>query len=897
MSVNAAYRVCARAQPSGRRARTTRPWLLALVVAAAFGFQAADASAVVVHLAGGKALSYQPLRGAAAARASLTPFDALFKNLDYNGGPVMPSNTNYTIYWAPTGSPAYPSEYQTGVNRYLKDLAHDSGGHQNVDSVATQYNDAAGEFSNYDSHFGGELVDKDPYPVNGCAAATKCLTDEQIRKEIKAFVIKEKLPQGLTTEYFLLTPPKVESCFEPGACSAGSTQPFYCAYHGNIPSGETPIIYSNDPFVSAPAVEGCDDGNHPNGNQSDGVLEGGLSHEHNESITDPEPNNAWTDFGAETGEIGDKCGGELGAPLGETPSGAFYNQVVNGHFYWYQEEWSNQGHSCVQRFTFAGEAPKAKFIVSPGAGNEVHVDASGSSAPSGVFRYNWQFNDFGGEPSPPVEKTTPTLTHVFSVAGPHTVALTVLAANGTSMGAARTFVLGDTPPSSAFSVTTASPTAGQPVSFDASASAAGTGAISSYEWNFGDGSTGTGITPTHIYGAAGSYEAVLMVTDGSGFTTSAAHSLVVGATSPPGSPTVVTQGSSALGQSTVTLDGSVNPNGTNVTDCRFLYGATATYGSSAQCTLLPGAGSSPVAVSTSVAGLIPSTTYHFRLVATNTSGSASGTDLTFKTADLPPGVVTEPASVVGQTTATLNGGVNPHGTSVSDCRFEYGPTTTYGSSTSCAAMPGAGTGVVAVSATVGSLSPGTTYHFRLVATNASGTTQGLDETFSTASITSVVAAAETSFVASVPTLPSLVVCCAVASSPPSATQIAADLLAQLAHLGKSTTITALMRPAGLALAFHGPVAGTVVLSWYYLPRGARLGSRSRVKAVLVARGTLRGAGKAADSPWSGIVKMRLTRAGRRLLRHVRHLRITAQYIFTRVGAAPIAVSTAFTLRR
>ena len=56
---------------------------------------------------------------------------------------------------------------------------------------------------------------------------------------------------------------------------------------------------------------GCDDGNHPNGTTSDGVLEGGLSHEHVESITDPEPNNAWTDFanGEPTGyEIGDKCG-------------------------------------------------------------------------------------------------------------------------------------------------------------------------------------------------------------------------------------------------------------------------------------------------------------------------------------------------------------------------------------------------------------------------------------------------------------------------------------------------------------------------------------------------------------------------------------------------------------
>jgi hypothetical protein len=540
MSVNAAYRVCAPARPSGRRARTPRLWLLALVVAAAFGLQAADASAIVVHLPGGKALSYQPLRGAAAARSSLMPFDALLQNLDYNGGPVMPSNTNYTIYWAPPGSPAYPTGYQSGVNRYLEDLSHDSGGHQNVDSVATQYNDAAGEFANYESHFGEALIDEDPYPVSGCAAAVKCFTSTQIEKEIEKFVVKEKLPKGLTTEYFLLTPPKVESCFEVEVCSAGSSEPFYCAYHGNIPVAGTQIIYANDPYVDAPEVFGCDDENHPNG-PSDSVLEGGLSHEHNESITDPEPNNAWTDFGAETGEIGDKCGGELGSALGEveTPAKtkAFYNQEINHHFYWYQEEWSNQSHRCLQRFTLSGEEPTAKFIVSPGFPNEVHIDASASTAPGGVAHYNWQFNELllnefeELELSKPVERTTPTLVHKFSTGGPHTIALTVFAADGTSIGAAKTIHIGAAPPSAAFSVSTSSPTPGQSVSFDASASTAGTGSISSYEWKFGDGSTATGATASHTYATAGSYEAVLMVTDGSGFTTSTGH--IVSVATPP----------------------------------------------------------------------------------------------------------------------------------------------------------------------------------------------------------------------------------------------------------------------------------------------------------------------------------------------------------------------------
>jgi hypothetical protein len=45
-------------------------------------------------------------------------------------------------------------------------------------------------------------------------------------------------------------------------------------------------------------------------------------------------------------EIGDQCDRQMGTPLGTAANGAKYNQVINGHFYWYQEEWSNQGHTA-----------------------------------------------------------------------------------------------------------------------------------------------------------------------------------------------------------------------------------------------------------------------------------------------------------------------------------------------------------------------------------------------------------------------------------------------------------------------------------------------------------------------------------------------------------------------
>lgn len=412
--------------------------LTALILSAGAG----SASAIIVKLQSGKTLSYQPLRHSVTPFSG--PFDEVFSNLDYNGGPVMASNTNYAFYWDPSGGAAYPAEYQSGIDTYFEDLAHDSGGHENVDSISTQYNDAAGEFANYNSRFGGAIVDTDPYPANGCTRATVCLTDAQLQAELTSYLTAHAYPRDLAHEYFMLTPPGVEDCFEANGreCSAGSSRPVYCAYHGNIPLGGGEIIYANDPYVTG--IEGCDDGNHPNDKPSDGALEGGLVHEHNESITDPEPNNAWTDIGGSGGEIGDKCEGSMGATLGKAPDGASYNQVINGHFYWYQEMWSNQTNQCLQRLTFSGAEPTATFTSAPEAGDEVTFNATGSTAPGGVAEYNWQFNDGPGL-STPVEQTTPEVKHTFPVGGTYVVALTVFAGDGTSIGTARTLKVGKPP--------------------------------------------------------------------------------------------------------------------------------------------------------------------------------------------------------------------------------------------------------------------------------------------------------------------------------------------------------------------------------------------------------------------------------------------------------------------
>ena len=95
-----------------------------------------------------------------------------------------------------------------------------------------------------------------------------------------------------------------------------------------------------------------------------------------------------------------------------------------------------------------------------------------------------------------------------------------------------------------------------------------------------------------------------------------------------------------------------------------------------------------------------------------------------------PAATTGGVSAVGRTAATLGGTVDPGG-KVTSWHFEYGTTTAYGLE-SGGGETTAGSGPEAVAVGVGSLSAGTTYHYRLVATNEDGTVQGADRTFRTA---------------------------------------------------------------------------------------------------------------------------------------------------------------------
>jgi len=101
-------------------------------------------------------------------------------------------------------------------------------------------------------------------------------------------------------------------------------------------------------------------------------------------------------------------------------------------------------------------------------------------------------------------------------------------------------------------------------------------------------------------------------------------------------PTITTGGVSNLGQTSVTLHGRVDPNGT-ATAYAFQYGPTKLYGATTAA-VNAGAGTKPVRVSQAIGGLAPATTYHYRLVGIRSTRVFAGRDRTFKTRRQPLGV-------------------------------------------------------------------------------------------------------------------------------------------------------------------------------------------------------------------------------------------------------------------
>lgn len=337
-------------------------------------------------------------------------------------------------------------------------------------------------------------------------------------------------------------------------------------------------------------------------------------------------------------------------------------------------------------------------------------------------------------------------------------------------------------------------------------------------------------------------------------------------------PTVTTGAATSISTTGATLNGTVNPQNKS-TAWHFEYGTDLTYGSST-----PGAsgltGATDQAVSDAITGLQPGTTYHYRLVGTNSSGTATGADQTFTTLG-PPVVTTGAATGISQTGATLNGTVNPTG-QPTQSHFEFGTTTSYGLS-SADVSAGSGQTPSAVSAAIAGLSPGTTYHYRLVATNASGTVNGLDQVFTTAA-TGTSPTGTTSGTGPGTTTGT--------TGTPGSTGTTNPTFLFTASVVKGRLLRVLKR--GLKARASCRRACTVSAKFVI---SKKLAKKLRLKKTTVA------SGKAALGASGGTLTLRFTRAARKALAKLRSLPGTVTFSTRDANGRPVSLKRPIRLKR
>ncbi|MDQ6784724.1 MAG: hypothetical protein M3063_15065 [Actinomycetota bacterium] len=308
--------------------------------------------------------------------------------LVYDGGALMGTATTVgeatvtPIFWSPGGPSDYSPAYTSLINGYLTNVDAASGSSDNVYSVNTEYYQTInGQNTNikYLIHAGAEHDDTNTYPTEGCKPAPKytaCVTDAQLQTELTAYLTANNLPTDSGHLYPVFFPPGVETVKGNSNSISG-----YCGYHNAFASPSGQVLYGNEPSP----IDGCRSGGQtPNGDPNADAAIDTLSHEINESITDP--SGGWTDSAKPANENADECANNFGVPLGSTdpnnPDTTRYNQVINGGRYYTQEEFSNASYAtgefkgCVQSAAQVAAATAA----AGGGGQAARVNAQRPAA-------------------------------------------------------------------------------------------------------------------------------------------------------------------------------------------------------------------------------------------------------------------------------------------------------------------------------------------------------------------------------------------------------------------------------------------------------------------------------------------------------------------------------------
>ncbi|MEK7555124.1 MAG: hypothetical protein AAB518_04035, partial [Patescibacteria group bacterium] len=197
-------------------------------------------------------------------------------------------------------------------------------------------------------------------------------------------------------------------------------------------------------------------------------------------------------------------------------------------------------------------------------------------------------------------------------------------------------------------------------------------------------------------------------------------------------PTVTTYSPTGVGENSGTMNGTINPNG-SFTSGWFEYGTTPSLGNTIGSQNL-GSGHSSQSISFTLQNLSQNTTYYFRTVGSNTHGITHGSVLSFTTQPgqpqgSAPSVTTNSAYSITQSSGTIQGTVNPNGLHTTTW-FEWGSSYSLGNTSGYQSL-GSGNGNSTVSFSLFSLSPNTTYYFRIIAQNSMGSAVGSILSFTT----------------------------------------------------------------------------------------------------------------------------------------------------------------------
>lgn len=208
-------------------------------------------------------------------------------------------------------------------------------------------------------------------------------------------------------------------------------------------------------------------------------------------------------------------------------------------------------HFAASGRTVPGRAPVAAFT-SVADKLKIDVDASTSTdADGGPLAYAWDFGDG-------TVATGATASHVYTAGGTYTITLKVTDSTSLVNTLTRSVTVApNQAPTAAISATTDH----LDVALDGSASSDPDGTIASYEWDFGDGTTGTGATTTHTYATAGDFTVTLTVKDDNGATATKTRAVTT-TLAPNQDPTAAFTTATNLLAATVDATTSTDPDGT-----------------------------------------------------------------------------------------------------------------------------------------------------------------------------------------------------------------------------------------------------------------------------------------------------------------------------------------------